>query len=215
MQPKNKVVLFDLDGTLINSALSFHKIVNSLKATENQDSVDFEVVRKYSSRGATLVLKSAFPDASDEKIALLKNSFLEQYKEHMTSNITKYDGVDELLKYLNNNQIPWGIVTNKSAIYTRPIIEELNWDKATEAIICPEDLNEVKPSPEGVFKGLNILNGAIEKSYYVGDHERDIETAKNAGVISIACTYGYHENDPKNWNADHIVDSPADIIEII
>lgn len=215
MQPKNKVVLFDLDGTLINSALSFHKIVNRLKAQENQDPVDFEVVRKYSSRGATLVLKNAFPAASNEKIATLKAIFLEQYKELMTSNITKYDGVDELLQYLKDKHIAWGIVTNKSAIYTRPIIEKLNWDKATKAIICPEDINEVKPSPEGVYKGLKILNGTSAKSYYVGDHERDIETAKNAGVISIACTYGYHENDPRNWKADHVVDSPTDIMEII
>ena len=99
--------------------------------------------------------------------------------------------------------------------FSGPIIEKLNWDKATKAIICPEDINEVKPSPEGVYKGLKILNGTSAKSYYVGDHERDIETAKNAGVISIACTYGYHENDTRNWKADHVVDSPTDIMEII
>jgi len=215
MQPKNKVVLFDLDGTLINSGLSFLKIVNELKEKEGQSSVDFEIVRKYSSRGATLVLKNSFPDASEDKISSLKSEFLSKYEKIMTSNIVKYDGVDALLEHLAAKKVKWGIVTNKSAIYTMPIVEKLNWHKLTDAIICPEDLNKAKPSPEGIFRGLELLDGDPKKSYYIGDHQRDIETAHNAGVISIACTYGYHETDPISWNADHIVQKPSDIMEIV
>ena len=215
MQPKNKVVLFDLDGTLINSGLSFLKIVNELKEKEGQSSVDFEIVRKYSSRGATLVLKNSFPDASEDKISSLKSEFLSKYEKIMTSNIVKYDGVDALLEHLAAKKVKWGIVTNKSAIYTMPIVVKLNWHKLTDAIICPEDLNKAKPSPEGIFRGLELLDGDPKQSYYIGDHQRDIETAQNAGVISIACTYGYHETDPISWNADHIVQKPSDIMEIV
>ena len=215
MQPKNKVVLFDLDGTLINSGLSFLKIVNELKEKEGQSSVDFEIVRKYSSRGATLVLKNSFPDASEDKISSLKSEFLSKYEKIMTSNIVKYDGVDALLEHLAAKKVKWGIVTNKSAIYTMPIVKKLNWHKLTDAIICPEDLNKVKPSPEGIFRGLELLDGDPKQSYYIGDHQRDIETAHNEGVISIACTYGYHETDPISWNADHIVQKPSDIMEIV
>ena len=215
MQPKNKVVLFDLDGTLINSGLSFLKIVNELKEKEGQSSVDFEIVRKYSSRGATLVLKNSFPDASEDKISSLKSEFLSKYEKIMTSNIVKYDGGDALLEHLAAKKVKWGIVTNKSAIYTMPIVEKLNWHKLTDAIICPEDLNKAKPSPEGIFRGLELLDGDPKQSYYIGDHQRDIETAHNAGVISIACTYGYHETDPISWNADHIVQKPSDIMEIV
>ena len=215
MQPKNKVVLFDLDGTLINSGLSFLKIVNELKEKEGQSSVDFEIVRKYSSRGATLVLKNSFPDASEDKISSLKSEFLSKYEKIMTSNIVKYDGVDALLEHLAAKKVKWGIVTNKSAIYAMPIVKKLNWHKLTDAIICPEDLNKAKPSPEGIFRGLELLDGDPKQSYYIGDHQRDIETAHNAGVISIACTYGYHETDPISWNADHIVQKPSDIMEIV
>jgi len=215
MQPKNKVVLFDLDGTLINSGLSFLKIVNELKEKEGQSSVDFEIVRKYSSRGATLVLKNSFPDASEDKISSLKSEFLSKYEKIMTSNIVKYDGVDALLEHLAAKKVKWGIVTNKSAIYTMPIVKKLNWHKLTDAIICPEDLNKAKPSPEGIFRGLELLDGDPKQSYYIGDHQRDIETAHNAGVISVACTYGYHETDPISWNADHIVQKPSDIMEIV
>ena len=185
MQPKNNAVLFDLDGTLINSGLSFLKIVNELKENESQAPVNFEIVREFSSRGASLVLRNAFPDASEEKIDALKSEFLERYTQIMTTDIHMYNGVRELLNYLNENSISWGIVTNKSAKYTLPIIETLNWHKETSAIICPEDVHQTKPDPEGILKALNSLNASIETSFYVGDHERDIQTAK---IINIRHT---------------------------
>ena len=117
MQQKNNAVLFDLDGTLINSGLSFFKIVNELKESESQDHVDFEIVRKFSSRGASLVLKNAFPDASDEKLNVLKAKFLERYTQIMTTDIHLYKGVEELLNYLTEKSISWGIVTNLSLIH--------------------------------------------------------------------------------------------------
>ena len=215
MQPKNNAVLFDLDGTLINSALSFLKIVNELRDSESQDPVNFEIVREFSSRGASLVLKNAFPDASDEKINVLKSKFLERYTQIMTTDIHLYKGVEEILNYLTEKSISWGIVTNKSAKYTLPIIETLNWHKETSAIICPEDVHQTKPDPEGILKALDSLNASIETSFYVGDHERDIQTAKNANVRSIACTYGYFQSDPLNWGSDYIIDSPIEIKNIL
>ena len=215
MRPKNNAVLFDLDGTLINSGLSFLKIVNELKEIESQDPVNFEIVREFSSRGASLVLKNAFPDATDEKIKVLKAKFLERYTQIMTTDIHLYDGVEELLNYLTEKSISWGIVTNKSAKYTLPIIEKLNWHKQTSTIICPEDVHQTKPDPEGILKALNSINASIERSFYVGDHERDIQTAKNASVKSVACTYGYFQTDPLNWGADYIIDSPTEIKNIL
>ena len=215
MQPKNSAVLFDLDGTLINSGLSFLKIVNELKEGESQDPVNFEIVREFSSRGASLVLKNAFPDASDEKIDELKLKFLKRYTQIMTSDIHVYEGVEELLNFLTEKNIPWGIVTNKSAKYTLPITEKLNWHNQTSTIICPEDVQQTKPDPEGILRALNSLDASIEKSFYVGDHKRDILTAKNANVKSIACTYGYYQSDPLSWGADYIIDSPIDIKKIL
>ena len=215
MQPKNSAVLFDLDGTLINSGLSFLKIVNELRVEESQDPVNFEIVREFSSRGASLILKNAFPEANDEKIDALKLKFLKRYAQTMTSDIYVYEGVEELLNYLTEKSISWGIVTNKSAKYTLPIIEKLNWHKQTRTIICPEDVHQTKPDPEGILKALNSINASIERSFYVGDHERDIQTAKNASVKSVACTYGYFQTDPLNWGADYIIDSPTEIKNIL
>ena len=215
MQPKNSAVLFDLDGTLINSGLSFLKIVNELKVEESQDPVNFEIVREFSSRGASLILKNAFPEANDEKIDALKLKFLKRYAQTMTSDIYVYEGVEELLNFLTEKNIPWGIVTNKSAKYALPIIEKLNWHNQTSAIICPENVHQTKPDPEGILRALNLLDASIETSFYVGDHERDIQTAKNANVKSIACTYGYYESNPLSWGADYNIDSPIEIKEIL
>ena len=215
MQQKNKSVLFDLDGTLLHSGLTFHKIVNQLKETEGEPLVDFEPVREFSSRGATLILKNCFPDRDENDIDRLKSQFLDIYHDVFTNDLVLYDGAKELIEFLGSNEIPWGIVTNKPEQYTLPIINKLGWDKMTNAVICPDSLKQAKPSPEGIYKALEILDGCPESSFYVGDHERDIQTAINAGLKTIGCTYGYYEKPPQFWKADFLVDKIDDIIEIL
>ena len=138
MQQKNKSVLFDLDGTLLHSGLTFHKIVNQLKETEGEPLVDFEPVREFSSRGATLILKNCFPDRDENDIDRLKSQFLDIYHDVFTNDLVLYDGAKELIEFLGSNEIPWGIVTNKPEQYTLPIINKLGWDKMTNAVICPD-----------------------------------------------------------------------------
>ena len=208
MQEKNRAILFDLDGTLINSGVTFHKIVNELKSACGEKEISFEVVREFSSRGASLILKNSFPDRSEEEIYELKEKFLNRYESILTNEIVVYGGVEELLKYLDKHDIPWGIITNKSQNFTYPIVQKLGWDKKTDIILCPEDLEKTKPDPEGVNKAIKMAGVEKRDSMYVGDHERDILTAKNAGVLSVACTYGYYESDPNKWSADFIIDTP-------
>ncbi len=215
MQQKNKSVLFDLDGTLLHSGLTFYKIVNQLKETEGEPLVDFEPVREFSSRGATLILKNCFPDRDENDIDRLKSQFLDIYNDVFTNDLVLYDGAKELIEFLGSNEIPWGIVTNKPEKYTHPIINKLGWDKMTNAVICPDYLKQAKPSPEGIYKALEILDGCPESSFYVGDHERDIQTGINAGLKTIGCTYGYYEKPPQFWKADFLVDKIDDIIEIL
>ena len=215
MQQKNKSVLFDLDGTLLHSGLTFHKIVNQLKENEGEPLVDFEPVREFSSRGATLILKNCFPDRDENDIDRLKSQFLDIYHDVFTNDLVLYDGAKELIEFLGSNEIPWGVVTNKPEQYTLPIINKLGWDKMTNAVICPDYLKQAKPSPEGIYKALEILDGCPESSFYVGDHERDIHTGINAGLKTIGCTYGYYEKPPQFWKADFLVDKIDDIIEIL
>jgi phosphoglycolate phosphatase-like HAD superfamily hydrolase len=177
--------------------------------------VDFEPVREFSSRGATLILKNCFPDRDENDIDRLKSQFLDIYNDVFTNDLVLYDGAKELIEFLGSNEIPWGIVTNKPEQYTLPIINKLGWDKMTNAVICPDYLKQAKPSPEGIYKALEILDGCPESSFYVGDHERDIQTGINAGLKTIGCTYGYYEKPPQFWKADFLVDKIDDIIEIL
>ena len=215
MQQKNKSVLFDLDGTLLHSGLTFHKIVNQLKENEGEPLVDFEPVREFSSRGATLILKNCFPDRDENDIDRLKSQFLDIYHDVFTNDLVLYDGAKELIEFLGSNEIPWGIVTNKPEQYTLPIVNKLGWDKMSNAVICPDSLKQAKPSPEGIYKALEILDGCPDSSFYVGDHERDIQTGINAGLKTIGFTYGYYEKPPQFWKADFLVDKIDDIIEIL
>ena len=215
MPKKNKALIFDLDGTLLNSAVNFHKIVNELKSEKGQKDSSFDEVRKFSSRGAYLVLKNCFKSESEEEINHLKGEFLKRYHSSMVEEINLYPDVDDLVKKMTEEKIPWGIMTNKSNIYTSPIMQKLGWDKLTSAIVCPEDVSEAKPSPEGVLKCLEILNADVKKSFYIGDHERDIITGKNAGLQTIACTYGYFESDPLTWQADFFINEPIELQEFL
>ena len=138
MPEKNKALIFDLDGTLLNSAINFHKIVNELKSEKGQKESAFDDVRKFSSRGAYLVLKNCFKSESEEEINHLKEEFLKRYRSSMVEEINLYPDVDDLVKKMTEEKIPWGIMTNKSNTYTTPIMQKLGWDKLTSAIICPE-----------------------------------------------------------------------------
>tara|TARA_B100000900_G_C20424819_1_gene652468 strand:- start:137 stop:787 length:651 start_codon:yes stop_codon:yes gene_type:complete len=213
MHRKDKAIIFDLDGTLLNSGLTFHKIVNMLKLEVNEEPVDFESVRKFSSRGASLILKNCFQNEDENTLDSLKVRFLNIYEKVLTENLVLYDGVDSMLDLFERNQIAWGIVTNKSWKFTGPIVKKLGWDKRTSAIICPDSLINSKPDPEGLNKAIEMLSANIDDSFYVGDHRRDIETGKNAGVKTIACDWGYWEDDCKTWNADFIASHPKQIIE--
>ena len=215
MPEKSKAFIFDLDGTLLNSAINFHKIVNELKSEKGQKDSPFDDVRKFSSRGAYLILKNCFKNAGEEEISHLKSEFLKRYHASMLEEINLYPDVDNLVRKMTKENLPWGIMTNKSNKYTAPIMEKLGWNKLTPAIICPEDVSEPKPSPEGILKCIEILNSDANKSFYIGDHERDVISGKNAGLQTIACTYGYFESDPLTWKADFFVNEPIELQEFL
>ena len=186
-----------------------------LKSELDEELVSFEPVRKFSSRGATLILKNCFKGYSDHRIEGLKVKFLEKYQERLTENLVLYKGIDSLLDTIEKRGISWGIVTNKSWKYTGPIIKKLGWDKKTDAIICPDHVSEAKPNPEGVLLAAKKLDADLRESFYVGDHRRDIETGKNAGTKTIACSWGYAEDDPAHWGADFLANNTDELTQWI
>ena len=143
---------------------------------------------------------------------------LDLYFEQLNSTAaTIYPGLDDLLKQLEAQNIPWGIVTNKPEKYSVRLLEKLHLSSRCSVLVCPDHVSETKPHPEPIFLALEKLGRNSERCVYIGDHIRDIQAAKNADVIAIAAAYGYLAADTKveEWYADFILQSSEQTISLL
>lgn len=204
-------VLFDLDGTLIDTATDFTLVVNQLLSEQGKGSLSQEAIHQNVSNGARALVKNAFGiDESDEDFSELLERLLELYYQQLnTTTATLYPGLDRLLSQLEEQNIPWGIVTNKPEKYSVRLLEKLALSSRCSVLVCPDHVSETKPHPEPIFLALERLGVNSERTVYLGDHIRDIQAAKNADVIAIAAAYGYLAADAKveEWYADFILQS--------
>ncbi|GGO82678.1 phosphoglycolate phosphatase [Marinobacterium nitratireducens] len=203
-------VLFDLDGTLLDTAPDFIWVINRLLGEEGRPVMAFDSLREQVSNGANAMIRTAFGiDETHEEFAGLRTRFLDIYGDHLAIESRAFDGIDELLFWLDEIGIPWGVVTNKPERYTRGLLAALQLDRRAGSIVCPEQVCERKPHPESLWLACRELGCRPEHSLYIGDHVRDIEAGRNAGMPTIAARYGYVApgENPDDWQADHGVDS--------
>jgi phosphoglycolate phosphatase len=208
-------VLFDLDGTLIDTAPDFIQVVNKLLEEEQRTSIDSNLIYQTVSDGARALVKLAFAIEEDaEEFPKLNQRLLDLYKEQIkATEAFLYPSLDSLLQKLEQARIPWGIVTNKPELYTVALLNELALSERCSVLICPDHVKNRKPHPEPILLACEKLHCDIEKTVYIGDHQRDIQAAKNADVIAIAAGYGYLNAESKieEWYADFIVHQPEQI----
>lgn len=210
-----KAVFFDLDGTLLDTAPAFYQLLNQQLKEAGKAPVSIAALRTVVSDGAAAMVKLAFDiDEQDPQFQQQLDTLLTRYKANPAENTQLFDGMYEVLDTLEEAEIPWGIVTNKPERFTVPILEHLGLANRTEAVICPDHVEERKPSPEGLLKAAQILGVGAPQSCYVGDHLRDIEAGRNANMATIAVTYGYLKDDenPASWGADAYAHSPLEIL---
>ena len=210
-------VLFDLDGTLLDSAPDFIAIINTLLKEEGLPSVAAEKLREQVSEGARAMLSVGFGKEHPLLDQLLA-SMLERYYQAPCVESVLFAGFDELLPHIEQNNLCWGVVTNKPRRFSEQILRTLELDQRCAILICPEDVKETKPSPEPLLSACQQLNIPIQNTVYVGDHIRDIQSAKAANMFSIAALYGYikADEDTNSWQADqnvHRVEALWPIIE--
>ena len=201
-------VLFDLDGTLVDTAADFHSALAALCAREGQATPDAAAIRSAVSDGARALVRLAFGDALDDaRVERLREKLLARYAECLTQDSRPFPGIRELLGRLDEVRLPWGVVTNKPRRYARPLLASLAL--RPQALVCPEDVPRAKPHPEPLWLACKQLARPPHRSVYIGDHRRDMEAARNAGLTAIAACYGYlHPDDAVDaWPADHRVDS--------
>lgn len=217
---KAQAILFDLDGTLIDTAPDFIGVLNRQLQAHGRAPLPPEKIRASVSQGAKAVVALGFADRMNidsEEFEALRQEFLQNYLKHIADETVLFAGMDALLTTLEARGTPWGIVTNKHSMFTTPLLRALNLDARCKVTICPDMVTHTKPHPEPMLKAAHSLNVRPEACVYVGDHRRDIEAGRNAGMTTVAVSYGYVlEGDAAaDWNADYLVDSVAELSALL
>jgi 2-phosphoglycolate phosphatase len=216
-QRKIRAVMFDLDGTLLDTAPDFVAVVNKLLQENDRDELPHEMIRASVSNGSKAMVTMAFAiEEAHETFQPLRARLLELYTQHIAVFTQPFPGIQDLLNNLAAHNIAWGIATNKPAAYTVPLMEQLNMQPAPAIVICPDHVQDSKPHPESLLLAARELGCTPEEIIYIGDHKRDIECGQRAGSLTIAAAYGYVGNDNiDSWQADYRVDHAEDIWPII
>jgi phosphoglycolate phosphatase len=212
-----EAVLFDLDGTLVDTAPDMVAVLQDLQRDYNIEPVTYEFGRTHVSNGALGLLNIAFPDAGDEIHNSLRDEYLSRYARRLCQKTEIFPGLDELLLRLEAAACPWGIVTNKPKYLTEPLLEQLS---LTDRIVCAvsgDTLEKSKPDPAPLLYACDAAGVAPERTVYIGDAARDIEAGRRAGMATIAAAYGYitADDDPGGWGADQIAADTIELAQIV
>ncbi len=218
--PKRNIrgVIFDLDGTLLDTAPDFIVVLNQLLTERQQNTLAPASIRKTVSNGARGLITLGFGiDEQHSDYEPLRLRLLELYGDHLVVHTRPFPGIQDLLQSLDQRGIFWGLATNKPFVYTEPLMNALALVPAPASIICPDHVKERKPHPESLFLVAEQLGCKPEELIYVGDHKRDIDCGKQAGAITIAAGYGYIEpdDDIDLWQADYRVETVAELAQLI
>ncbi len=211
---KPKVVLFDLDGTLADSAPDLAAAINAVRIERGLEPVPYERLRPAASAGAPGLVKAAFQITQEDVLyPTLRERFLTFYENNIAVKTSLFSGIPELLKQLREMEIGWGIVTNKVSKLTHPLIKKIGLEDA-DCVISGDTAARAKPYPDPLLAATSALNVSPKDCWYVGDDLRDIQAGKAAGTGTIAAQWGYC-TDPETWNADFLAEAPSRILDLI
>ena len=216
-----KAVLFDLDGTLIDTAADFIRIIQDMCRDKQCDVVAADLIRTQVSEGARAMVKLVYPelDVEDPVFLAHRQRFLDVYGDDIAVETDLFDGMYPLLEALESQNIPWGIVTNKPRWLSEALLKALNLTERCAVLVCPEDVSKTKPDPEPMYLAAKRIQIQPENCIYVGDHPRDIDAGRHAHMYTILAAYGYlplqHKDDLTAWQADCIVNTVAELQQVI
>jgi len=212
-------MLFDLDGTLLDTAADFAEVMQQMTDQAGRPSIEFTAIHKPVSNGARALVQLAFDiEAGHPDFEERFNTLLALYAQRiLTTKATLYPGMDALLRQLEKAGIPWGIVTNKPERFSRPLLESLGLSTRCSTLICPDHVSQSKPHPEPLLRSFNQLNINPQDAIHVGDHPRDIDAGRAAEMFTIAVRYGYLPDSPPvdQWQADLVVDTVEHISQCL
>lgn len=209
-------VLFDLDGTLLDTARDLVHALHSVCDEEGQDKPPVTLAAPYVSTGAVGLVKLAFPQADGSKVERLRHRLVELYEQNICVHTAPYPGITELLDGLQAANIPWGVVTNKMRYLALPIMQQLGLYEDCKVLVGGDTAARSKPHPDPILHALDAMGIAAHRSIYVGDAEKDVIAGNAAGATTIAASWGYipPEQEAHQWNADYTIDCPGDLLTL-
>ncbi|HZM34289.1 MAG TPA: HAD-IA family hydrolase [Burkholderiales bacterium] len=213
----SRAVLFDLDGTLADTAPDLAAALNRLRAGQGLEPMPLERVRPFASAGARGLVHVGFGVKPGEgEYNALREAFLEHYREHTCVETRLFPGIAELLRELAARAIKWGIVTNKATRFTDRIVAALKLKP--DCIACGDTTPHLKPHPASLLHAAEVLNLAPDECMYLGDDLRDIQAARAAGMRPVAVEWGYHHPEsggPGTWEAAAVIRQPMEVLRLL
>lgn len=211
-----RAVLFDLDGTLLDTAPDMAAALNTLRVENGLPALPYDRLRPNVSHGAIGLVKAGFgidlePEHRDELI----QRFLQLYADALAVNTVAFDGVTDTIDRIETRGLRWGIVTNKPGWLTEPLLTALQFGKNAGCVISGDALAERKPHPAPLHHAAGLLETDPADCIYVGDAERDIQAGRAAGMLTLVAAYGYirHDDAPENWQADGTLEHVSQLVD--
>jgi len=216
--PSTEAVLFDLDGTLADTAPDLARALNRVLAANRLAPVAAELTRPYTSSGARGLLKVGFGlSPGDERYAALRLQFLDFYAAEICVDTRLFEGMAELLARLDRDGVPWGVVTNKAERFTLALLQGLHLAGRAACIVGGDTTARAKPHPDPLLHAAAALRLPPSACLYVGDDLRDVQAARAAGMRALAARYGYLGDGGaiESWQADAIIDHPREVLDYL
>lgn len=212
-----KCVLFDLDGTLLDTSLDFAYALNQTLKQFDQPTLRYQDIRKVVSQGGLAMTKLGFPHLSDDELEEKRQFFLKIYFDNIAHHTQVFPGLQAGLQNLADKNIPWGIVTNKPGWLTEKLLESIEFPSQPLSVVSGDTLEVRKPNPEPLYLAAKQCGIPPSECLYLGDHPRDIEAGINAGMQTGAALFGYLPESSGNeaWPADYFFDTPIEISHFI
>lgn len=213
-----RAVLFDLDGTLADTAPDLARALNRVRAANGLAPMPVEITRSYTSSGARGLLKVGFDlEPGNERYDALRSRFLEFYAAEICVDTRLFEGMAGLLDRLDAEGLPWGVVTNKAERFTLPLLQGLKLAERAACIVGGDTTARLKPHPDPLLHAASALQLPPSACLYVGDDLRDVQSARAAGMRALAARYGYlGDGGPiESWQADAIIDHPREVLDYL
>ena len=214
--PADCAVLFDLDGTFADTARDMAYAINRLMELRDQTPLPFETIRPQVSHGSRALVRLAFGlEPGDPGYEDRRREFLDIYSNNLANHTVPFPGILELVAKLERETIPWGIVTNKPAWLTDPLMAAMGLSTRAACVVSGDTTPNPKPHPAPIHYACRLIDRDPANCWYVGDAERDIASGRAAGMRTLVALFGYigEDADPRTWGADGLIETPTEVLD--